>query len=108
MNFGQCAREDEKTQNQRFKGVWRANMESMSVSVGNTHLLAVKQFFPSLVTDSMWTVKFDADGKVLKRRGHEGDDDGIDLKRVRITHKQADKRADLESTDDAVSKRAKL
>ena len=38
--------EDEKHKTQRFKVVWRANMESMSVSVGNTHLLAVKQFFP--------------------------------------------------------------
>ena len=56
----------------------------------------------------MWTVKFDADGKVLKRREHEGDDDNRDPKRVRITHKQADERADLELTDDAESKRAKL
>ena len=31
-----------------------------------------------------------------------------DSKRVRITHKQSDKRADLELTDDAVAKRAKL
>ena len=25
------------------------------------------------VTDSLWTVKFDADGKVLKRHEHEGE-----------------------------------
>ena len=31
-----------------------------------------------------------------------------DPKRVRITHKQADKRADLALTDDVVSKRAEL
>ena len=56
----------------------------------------------------MWTKKFDADGKVLKRHEHEDNDDNRDPKRLRITHKQADKRADLELTDDAVSKRAKL
>ena len=32
----------------------------------------------------------------------------IDPKRLRITHKQADKRADLALTDDAASKRAEL
>ena len=79
-------------------------MESMSVSVGNTHLLAVKQFFP-LTTDNMWTMKFDADGKVLKRHEHGGDDEHRVPKRVRITHKQPDNRADLKLTDDAVSKR---
>ena len=82
-------------------------MESMSVSVGNTHLFAVT-ILPSLVTDSMWTVKFDADGKVLLRYEHEDNDDNRDPKRVRITHKQADKRADLELADDPVSKRAQL
>ena len=56
----------------------------------------------------MWTAKFDADGKVLKRHEHEGDDEHRDPKRVRITHKQPDKRADLELTDDSVSKRARL
>ena len=51
---------------------------------------------------------FDADGKLLKRHEHEDNDDNRDSKRVRITHRQPDKRADLELTDDAVAKRAKL
>ena len=46
--------------------------------------------------------------RCLKRHEHEDNDDNRDPKRVRITHKQADKRADLELTGDAASKRAKL
>ena len=57
---------------------------------------------PSLVTDSLWTVKFDADGKVLKRHGHDDDVDPRDSKCVRFTHKQLDKRPDLKFTDDTV------
>ena len=53
-------------------------------------------------------MKFDADGKVSQRHEHDGDDQHRDPKRVRITHKQTDIRADLELTDDAVSHRAKL
>ena len=49
-----------------------------------------------------------ANGKVFKRHELEDNDDNRDSKRVRITHKQPDKRADLELTDDAVAKRAKL
>ena len=56
----------------------------------------------------MWTVEFDADGKVLKRHEYEGGGVHGDPKRVRITHKQPDKRADLELTNDAVAKRAEL
>ena len=53
-------------------------MESMSVLVGNTRLIVDKTVLPSLVTDSLWTVKFDADGKVLKRHEHEDNDDNRD------------------------------
>ena len=53
-------------------------------------------------------MKFDEDGKVLKRHEHEGDDEHIDSKRVRFTHKQTDKRADMELTDDTVAKRSKI
>ena len=53
-------------------------------------------------------MKFDADGKVLKRHGHEDDVDHRDSKRVRFTHKQPDRRAHFEMTDDTVAKRAKL
>ena len=83
-------------------------MQSMSVLVGNTRSIVDEQVFPSLVTDSFWTAKFDADGKVLKRHEHEESDDNRDPKRVRFTQKQPVKRADLESTGDTVSKRAKL
>ena len=67
-----------------------------------------KTILPSLVTDSLWTVKFDADGKVLKRHEHEGDHEHRVSKRVRFTHKQPDKVADMELTDDTVAKRATL
>ena len=97
-----------KTQNRKCKAVQRASMEPMSVLVGSTLLIVDKQFFLSLVTDSLWTVKFDADGKVLKRHEHEDDDDHRDTKRVRFTHKQPVNRAELETTNDTVSKRAKV
>ena len=75
----------------------------INVSIGRKHTFACRQTsLPSLVTDSTWTVKFDADAKVLKRHEYEGDDIHRDPKRVRITHKQPDKRADLEFTDDTV------
>ena len=81
----------------------------INVSIGRKHTFACRQtILPSLVANSMWTGKFDADGKVLKRHEHEGDDEHRDPKRVRITHKQLDLRADLELTDDAVSRRATL
>ena len=53
-------------------------------------------------------VKFEADGKVLKRHEHEGEVEHRDSKRVRFTHNQPDKRAELEVTDDTAAKRAKL
>ena len=53
-------------------------------------------------------MKCDEGGKVLKRQEHEGDDEHIDSKRVRFTHKQTDKRADMELTDDTVAKRSKI
>ena len=62
---------------------------------------------PSLITDSLWTVKFDANRIVLQRR----DRDGVDTRspqRARFTHKQPDKRTDMGTTDDTVGKRAKL
>ena len=67
-----------------------------------------KTILPSLVTDSLWTATFDADGKVLKRHGHDDDVDPRDSKRVRFTHKQHDKRSDMEMTGSTVAKRAKL
>ena len=66
-------------------------MESTSILVANTRLNVDRNF--------LWTVKFDADGKVLKRHEHEGDVDHRDSKRARFTHKQLDKRADMELTD---------
>ena len=75
-------------------------MESSSIFVGNARLIVDRQSLHSLVTDSLWTVEFDADGKVLKRHEHEDDVDRRDWKRVRFTHKQRHKRADLECTDD--------
>ena len=60
------------------------------------------------MTDRLLTVKFDAGGKVLKRHAHEDDVDPRDPKRVRFTHKQPDKRMDLEMTDGTVAKRAKV
>ena len=55
-----------------------------------------------------WTVKFDADGKVLKRHEREDGGDHRDPNRVGCTHKQPDKRVDLELTDDTISKRVQL
>ena len=81
----------------------------INVSLGRKHTFDCRQtILPSLVKDSLWTVKFDADGKVLKRHEQEDNDDNRDSKRVRISLKQPDKRADLELTDDAVVNRAKL
>ena len=53
-------------------------------------------------------MKIDADGKVLKRHEHDDDVDPRDSKRVRFTHKQLDKRADPEMTDDTEGKHAKI
>ena len=86
--------------------------QGINVSLGRKHTLECRQtILPSLVTDSLWTVKFDADGKSLKRHEHEGDDGWIRVqKRVRFTHKQPDKRADSEVKDDkdTHAKREKL
>ena len=83
----------------------------INVHLSRKHTLESRQtILPSLVTDSLWTVKFDTDGRVLKRREHEGDVEHGDSKRVRCTqtHKQLDKRAYMELTDDTVAKLAKL
>ena len=81
----------------------------INVHLGRKHIVDCRQtILPSLVTDSLWTVKFDADGKVLKRHGQDDDADTRESKRVRFTHKQPDKRADMEMTDDTVAKRTKL
>ena len=56
-----------KTQNQRCKVVWRANMESTSMLVGNTRSIVDRQFFP-LSRDRQLV-----DGE--KRHVH---DDGVD------------------------------
>ena len=70
---------------------------------GNTRVNRRQTVLLSLVTDSLWTVKFDAGGKVSK-----DEVDHRDSKRVRFTHKQPDKRADMELTDDTRAKSAKL
>ena len=78
----------------------------ISVNLCRKHTVQRRQtILPSLVTDSLWTVKFGADGKVLKR--HDTDDaiDSRDPKRVRFTHKQPDKPADSDKTDGKVTKR---
>ena len=85
-----------------------SSQQWLHVNLGRKHTFECRQtILPSLVTDSLWTVKFDAAGKVLKRHEHD-DVDHRDPKRVRFTHKQPDKRADMELTDDTVAKRAKL
>ena len=44
----------------------------INVSLGRKHTWECRQtFLPSLKMDSLWTVKFDADGKSLKRHEHE-------------------------------------
>ena len=53
-------------------------------------------------------MKFNADGKVLKRHEYDVDVDPRDSKRVRFTHKQPDKRPDMDLTDDTEAKRAIL
>ena len=63
---------------------------------------------PSLVTDSLWTVKFDAHGTVLKRHDRDDEADTRSPQRVRCTHKQPDKRTDMGRTRDTVAERAKL
>ena len=81
------------------------------VSLGRKHTVECRQTVLLLfVTDSLWTVKFNADGKSLKRHEHEDDDDNRDQKRVQFIHKQLVKRADSEMTDDkdTDAKRAKL
>ena len=83
--------------------------DGINVNLNRKHTFECRQkILPSLVTDSWWTVKFDADGKVLKRHEHEGDVEHRDSKRVRYTHKQPDKRGDMELTADTVANRAKL
>ena len=74
----------------------------INVNLGRKHTFECRQtILPSLVTDSLRMVKFDADGKVLKRPEHEDDVDHRDSRRVRFTHKQPDKRADMELADDS-------
>ena len=61
----------------------------INVSLGWKHTLECRQtILPSLVTDSFWTVKFDADGKSLKRHEHEDDDDNRDQPETRAIHTQ--------------------
>ena len=98
-----------KMRNTKTKSAKLSDEHGINVSIVRKHTFASRQTsLPSLVKDNMWTMKFDADGKVSQRHEHDGDDQHRDPKRVRITHKQTDIRADLELTDDAVSHRAKL
>ena len=81
----------------------------LNVNLGRKHTFECRQtILPSLLPNSLWTVKSDADGKVMKRHEHEDDVGHRDPKRVRFKHKQHDIRADMELTDDTVAKRAKL
>ena len=60
----------------------------INVNLGRKHTFDCRQtILPSLVPDSLWTVEFDADGKVLKRHEHGDDVEHRDSKRVRYTHK---------------------
>ena len=81
----------------------------INVNLGREHTFQCRQtILTSLVIGSSWMVKFDAVGEVLKRHEH-GDDVGHrDSKRVRFTHKQPDKRPDMELTDETMAKGAKL
>ena len=81
----------------------------INVNLGRRHTVQCRHTtLPSLVSDSLWTVKFDAHGTVLKRHDREDELDTRNPQRVRWTHKQPDKRTDLGTTDDTVAKRAKL
>ena len=81
----------------------------INVNLGRKHTFESRQtILPSLATGSLWTVKFDADGKVVKSHEREGHDEQRDSQRERLTHKQPDERADMELTDDTVAKRAKM
>ena len=97
-----------KMKNTKTKGArFLACEHGINVNLGRKHTFDCRPtILPCRVTDSMWTVKFDADGKVLKRHEHDDAVDPRDSKRV--THKQPDTRADLEMTDDTVAKRANL
>ena len=80
----------------------------INVDAGRTITVECGQtVLSSLLADSLWTVKFDADGKVLAR--HETDDpaDAGDSKLVRFTHQQLVKLADLDITDDTIPNHAK-
>ena len=71
----ECARKDESHKKQKGAKVVLACEHGINVNLGRkTHVLIVgTKILPSLVTDSLWTVKFDADGKVLKRHEHDHD-----------------------------------
>ena len=58
----------------------------ITVNLGREQSYVDKQkLLPSLVTDSLWTVKFDADGKVMKHHGHDDDGDPRDSERVQFS-----------------------
>ena len=55
----------------------------VNVKFGRKHTFECRQtILPSLVTDSMWTMRFDADGKVVERHEHDDDVDHRDSKRA--------------------------
>ena len=81
----------------------------INVNLGRRHTFECRQTtLPSLVTDSLCTVKFDANGTVLQRRDRDDEVDTGSPQCVRLAHKQPDKRTDMGTTDDTVAKRAKL
>ena len=69
-------------------------VQSPKTSVANDHELLKHTFdrrqtiLPSIETHRLWAVKFDADGKVLKRHEHDDDVDPRDSIETREIHAQ--------------------
>ena len=83
--------------------------QGINVNLGRRHTVDCRHTtLLSVVTDSLWTVKFDANGTVLKRRDRDDEVATGSPQGVRFSHKQLDKRTDMGTTDVTVAKRAKL
>ena len=81
----------------------------INVNLRRRHTVECRQTtLLSLVTDSLWTVKFDARGTVLKRRDRDDEVATRSQQSVRFAHEQLHERTDLGTTDDTVAKRAKM
>ena len=86
---------------------WKTEVcgEKHNVNLGRKHTVACRLTICFLSKQT--TAKFDADD-MLKRHEHDDDVDPRESKRVRFIHKQPDKRAGLEMTDDTATKRSKI